>query len=710
MTGWVKQPIDSAEVRRVADRFGLDLLVSSIVVRRGMAEPSAMRFLLESDVRYLHNPFRLHGLSEAVSRINAAIARGERIVVFGDRDVDGVTSTVLVTETLAGLGAAVEWRVPEGSDGYGLTPELVEELAEGGAGLLITVDCGIAAVAEVAVARRHHIDVVVVDHHEPPDATPDAILIDPKLEDCDYPFTDLCACGVASKLTWALLFSQTELYDSPCCLLDARPLNDSVAIEGVRVTNLVAEASFYDTVVTGAGADATARVASRLEEFASGCPLVAYDAPVVTRHLERVFGGVQVDLEDLAPPFAEMVPRLGGKSLLQLRELSRAARYSSGEFSEMEVLQEVFNLVALGRSAQLSSLASWSLELPAIASVADQMPIVDENRIIVDQGLRQLSRTERPGLRELLAREGLFGRKLAPKDVSFKLGPIINAAGRMGKASVAVRLLLAPSSEEAAPLVDQLLELNDARRKVSDGVWQRCLPQARQSLQANSGRLAFATDAEMPRGVTGMIANRLLDTLGTPSVVVAIDGETATGSMRTHAAVSAVDFLVSCTDLLSKHGGHAAAAGFSLPASGLDEFARRLAELAVALPAAPPAADREKQVDAEIPADFLAPDLWFAAEIFAPYGIGNPQLVFISHRLPVAGVELVGKADPAHVKMVLDTGRFRWPALYWNAADKIDGIKAGGEVDIVFRLSKSTFQDQDQLQLTVLDVAPSASR
>lgn len=705
MTGWVKQPVDGGVVRRVADRFGLDLLVSSIAVRRGMAEPGAMRFLLESDVRYLHNPFQLSGVGAAVARINAAIGSGEKIAVFGDRDVDGVTSTVLVTETLDRLGGAVEWRVPEGEDGYGLTSELVQELAEAGVGLLITVDTGVAAVAEVAVAKAHDLDVVVVDHHEPQATMPDAIVVDPKREDCPYPFAGLCACGVAAKLMWALLFSQGELYNTPVCLIDARPLNDSVAIEAVRVTNLVPEATFYDTVVSAAGGETSARVAGRLEEFASGCALLAYDATVVERFLARALGGVQVELEDLAEPFGQLVPRLGGKSLLQLREQSRAARYSSGEFGEMDVLREVFTVLALNRLTE-SPLSTWSLELPAVATVADQMPLVDENRIIVAEGLRQLSHTERPGLRELLAREGLFGRDLAPKDISFKIGPVINAAGRMGKAGIAVRLLMAETAEQAAEIADELGGLNDARREASDGAWQRCLPRARRSLDENAGRLAFASDGNMPRGVTGMIANRLLDTLGVPSVVVAVKEENATGSMRTRGAISAVEFLASCGDLLTKHGGHAAAAGFSLSADRLEALEGRMAMLAGELPEPTPLEDRAREVDAEIPAEFLAPELWSAAQLFAPYGVGNPQLVFISRRLPVANVELVGKAEPGHVKLVLDTGRFRWPALYWNAADKIDGIEAGGEVDVVFRLSKSTFQDQDQLQLTVLDLAP----
>ena len=712
MTGWTKQPVDSSEVRRVAERFGLDLLASSIAVRRGIAAPGPMRFLLESDIRYLHNPFLLSGIAAAVVRINVAISSGERIAVFGDSDVDGVTSTVLITETLAKLGAAVEWRVPEGGDGYGLTTDLVQELAGAGVGLLITVDTGIAATQEVSVAKEQGMDVVVVDHHEPPEATPDAILVNPKMDDSPYPFSGLCACGVAAKLVWALLFSQGNLYNAPVCLIDARPLNDSVAIDALRVTNLVVEATFHDTVVSGVGADAGIRVASRLREFATDCELMAYDADVVKPFLSRALGGAQVDPiipEDLAAPFGQLVPRLEGKSLLQLWELSRAARYSIGAFGEMDVLREVFIVLALSRLAD-SPLSTWSLELPAVATVADQMPIVDENRIIVAEGLRQLSCTERPGFRELLAREGLFGRELAPKDISFKIGPVINAAGRMGKASIAVRLLMADTAEQAGELADQLSGLNDARREASDGAWQRCLPRARRSLDANGGRLAFASDGNMPRGVTGLIANRLLDTIGAPSVAVAIEEKMATGSMRTGGIISAVEFLRSCGDLLTKHGGHAAAAGFSLSIVRLEELEERIITLAADLPEPVPTEERVREVDAEIPGDFLTRELWSTAQLFAPYGVGNPQLVFISRRLLVANVELVGKAKPGHVKLMLDTGKFRWPALYWNAADKIDGIETGGEVDVVFRLSKSTFQDQDQLQLTVFDVAPADAR
>jgi single-stranded-DNA-specific exonuclease len=707
MTRWIKTDVDATEVRRVADRFGLDLLASSIVVRRGLNRASSMRFLLESDLRNLHNPFLLHGMVDAVARINGAIGSGERITVFGDRDVDGVTSTALLTETLARMGASVDWRVPEGSDGYGLSEARVVELANAGTDLLIAVDTGISAVLEVRCAAEHNVDVIVVDHHEPPAETPAAIIINPKMPDCEYPFAGLAACGLASKVAWALRFSQSELYNTPVCLLDARPMNDSVTVQATRMLNLLPQATFFDTVVPGVGGDASFRVASRLEEFAQGCSLAAYDAPVVTRSLTRALGGVDVELDDLAPTLASLAPRLGGKSLLQLRERSKFARYSEGEFTEMDVLREVFVLVALASQPEHGP-GALQLELPALATVADQMPLVDENRLIVEQGLKQLSATERPGLRELLARNGLFGRTLAPKDISFKLGPIINAAGRMGEAGKAVRLLLAANAEEAAPLAQELIDLNEARRGLSEGAWQRCLPRARESLDRSGGRLAIATDDRMPRGITGMIANRLLDTLGSPAVVVTIDHDEAVGSMRSVAELSAVDFLDRFDSLLSKHGGHDMAAGFSLPAKQLPEFEAELARAAAELDSSAPTAERERAVDAEIPVGYLAPEVWNTADLFAPYGVANPQLVFLSRRVPVASIEIVGKATPGHVKLTLEAGELRWPALFWNAADKVEEIKAGQEIDIVFRLSRSTFQDAETLQLTLLDVTPAA--
>lgn len=698
---WTKTDVDSAEVRRISRRFRLDVLASTIVARRGLGDARDVLYLLEEDQRYLHNPFALPGMAAAVQRILDAVAAEEPILVFGDRDVDGVTSTALMVETLQGMGATVAWRLPEGDDPYGITAALIDDLAAAGIKLLVTVDCGVTACAEIAAARRRGIDVVVVDHHEPAAEMPDALVVDPKLADSTYPFVDLSACGVVWKLAWALRFARTELFGETVCLLNVRPLHDSIVIEAVRLTNLVPGGRFFETVNPGAGAAA----AESLAQFADGCQIVVYDEPLVRNQLTRACGALDLEPDDLATVVAELHPRTAGQSLLQLRERSKLARYSDTSLTELDVLTELFTVVALRRYPELNKEANATLDLVALSTIADLMPLRDENRILVKRGLRTLAATERVGLRELLARVNLFGRQLTTIDVSFHLSPVVNSAGRMGEAPTAVRILLARDRDEAATLADRLLELNRQRRSVADQAWTRAQAGARRSYECTGGKLLWVIDSEVPRGVTGMLAARLMEAFRTPAIVVADQGEEASGSVRTLPGLPVADILGPLDDLLLRWGGHAMAGGFNLPSSELQQLASRLEGLAEVLEAVATPASAARTVDAEIPRVYLTPEVWQTADLFAPYGAGHPPLAFLMRNVPILQVDLVGKGQPAHAKLLLDAGGYRWPGLYWNAANKVGtDFNAGDRVNIVFRLTRSHYAQVETLQLTILDL------
>ncbi len=698
---WTKTSVDAAEVRRVSRRYRLDVLASSILVRRGLSDARSVRYLLEQDEHYLHNPFTLPSIGAAVQRIADAIADGEPILVFGDRDVDGVTSTALMVETLQGMGATVSWRLPEGDDPYGITPAVVESLAASGVALLITVDCGVTACAEIAAVRERGIDVIVVDHHEPSSEVPDALVVDPKLSVSSYPFVDLSACGVVWKVAWALRFAQTDLYGETVCLLNVRPLNDSIVIEAVKLTNLVPGAKLFETVNPGAGAPA----AERLAEFADGCEILVYDGSLVRNLLARACGPIDLYVHDLAPE-AEMMHRsTAGQSLLQLRERSKLARYSDQPCSELDVLVELFTVMALRRHPELSAATAPSLDLVALSTIADLMPLRDENRILVKRGLRALAATERIGLRELLARTNLYGKELTTIDVSFHLSPVVNSAGRMGEAPIAVRLLLTSNEADARDLAQRLLDLNRERRTVADQAWARAQPGARSSYEGSGGKLVWVIDPQVPRGVTGMLAARLVDAFRTPAVVVADQGDEASGSVRSLPGVNVADILSPLDDLLLRWGGHAMAGGFNLPSAELPRLALRLQRLTEMLDAVPAPAEDTRTVDAEIPPAYLTPQAWRTADLFAPYGAGHRPLAFLMRGVPIVQVELVGKGQPAHAKLLLDAGGYRWPGLYWNAGDKVGTeFNAGDRVDIVFRLTRSRYAQVETLQLTILDL------
>ena len=659
---WSKTAVDAAEVRRISRRFRLDALASTIVARRGLGDARSVLYLLEEDERYLHNPFALPAMAAAVQRIIDAATAGEPIMVFGDRDVDGVTSTALMVDTLQELGAAVSWRLPEGDDPYGITGALIDDLAAAGVRLLITVDCGVTACAEVAAARQRGIDVVVVDHHEPAAEVPDALVVDPKLSGSAYPFVDLSACGVVWKLAWALRFARTDLFGETVCLLNARPLHDSIVIEAVKLTNLVPGGRLFDTVNPGAGAAAV----ERLAQFADGCEILVYDEELVRGLVTRACGPVDLYVHDLASEVTERYPGTAGKSLLQLRERSRLARYRDHSLTELDVLTELFTVVALRRHPELVEEGDATLDLVALSTIADLMPLRDENRILVKRGLRILAATERVGLRELLARVNQYGKQLTTIDVSFHVSPVVNSAGRMGEAATAVRILLTRDQEEARSLTDRLLELNRQRRNVADQAWTRAQPGARRSYERTGGKLLWVIDPEVPRGVTGMLAARLMEAFHTPSVVVADQGTEASGSVRTLPGVAVADILGPLDDLLLRWGGHAMAGGFNLESAELARLEPRLERLAETMEAVAAPAAATRAVDAEIPPAYLTPEVWRTADLFAPYGAGHPPLAFLMRAVPILQVDLVGKGQPAHAKLLLDAGGYRWPALYWE--------------------------------------------
>src|SRR6056297_3727226 len=233
---WNKADIEKDIVRAISEKYDVKLLMAAIMVRRGVTEPEQIKFYLEDDLMFSHNPFLFTEMEDVVDRIQQAALEGEKVKIFGDRDVDGITSTVLLKEELKKLGIEADWALPVGNDPYGLTIEVVEEFAEAGGELLITVDCGISNVEEITRAAELGVETIVLDHHNPQETLPPAVaIIDPKISESGYPFRDLAGCGVVAKLIWALEFSRTEMYKEEMVLLYARPGNDTVILEAVKV-------------------------------------------------------------------------------------------------------------------------------------------------------------------------------------------------------------------------------------------------------------------------------------------------------------------------------------------------------------------------------------------------------------------------------------------------------------------------------------------
>ncbi|WP_304221364.1 single-stranded-DNA-specific exonuclease RecJ [Gracilinema caldarium] len=707
---WYKKEISPDQVKDIAGRYGCDLLVASILVRRGITKGEDIRYFLESDVRHLRNPFQLSGMEDAVERILAAKDEGEKVLVFGDRDVDGITSTSLLVRHLEKMGIDVRWQVPLGDDAYGLSKEAVEQFAADYGTLIITVDCGISNIEEISRAREFGIDVIVVDHHNPQDVLPEAFaIINPKLKESPYPFRDLCGCGVTYKLVSALRFAQkSELYGQNICLLTTRPTNDAFVVEAVHLRNLVEQSRLTETIIPGM----VQLEQTRLLPFLKDQQILTWDAPLQKKAFAKMFGpAVEVYMLDVAPEIAKVLPAVAGKSLLRIKELSRIAKYSDKSPSELDVFINLFVSFIQKREAWYGEEDQQDLQLAALGTIADLMPLKDENRIIVRAGLAAMEAKARPGVSDLLFKQGLAGRHLNASDLAWQLCPVINAAGRMGKPDRAVQLLLEDNPSERERLANEILEMNENRKKLGSEIWNIVEPMAQASMEVYSNKLAIAFGPEIHRGVTGIMASKMVNRFKVPSLVVAFNGEhTVTGSLRSSRGYDLRSLLDQCADLFLDWGGHDFAAGFSMLKQNWEAFLERLKLVAATMELEDSEDEELVQIDAELPLKYMTGDLLNIVDLFEPYGEENNPLIFLAKNLKIIDISLMGKNEAKHVKLTIDAGTYKWPAVYWQAAEKVKrDFDLNDTVDMVFRINRNYFNGNETPQLIITDIKRSGT-
>ncbi|MFA7565562.1 MAG: single-stranded-DNA-specific exonuclease RecJ [Alkalispirochaeta sp.] len=699
---WHKPPVDAAEVKRISRRYGTDLLTSSILVRRNVTAAAALPYYLENDLQYLHDPFLFPDMVDVVERIDQARRENEKVLIFGDRDVDGITSTAVMVSTLRSLGLDPEWQVPEGDASYGLTVETVEDFAARSGTLIITVDCGITSVDEIARAVDLGIDTIVVDHHNPHEVLPPAVaIINPKVGD-DYPFDGLCACAVCGKVRQALAVGSTEIFGELTTLLNVRPANQTVIVDAVMLEHGVEVDRVTEALVPGVARFET----SRLQDFLVGRKLICYDEPLQKKLLREGLGSnVDIYMLDLAGYVGEHFPQLTGKSLLEMREGARITKYSETT-EEIDVLLALYQSVVARQFPQIRESLESVSDLVALASIADMMPIIDENRTLVRRGLERLNSNPHPGLAALITEAGYTGRNLVSRDIGWTIAPLINATGRMGTPSLAVQLLLSDDEQERKVLAAEIKQLNQERRRVGDSAWKAVHPQVDSSLERNGNKLIAIHEPTVHRGVTGIIAGRLSKRYNLPAAVLTTVDDIAIGSVRSARGFMATDFLGNFEDILEQWGGHNEAAGFNLSVDRLDRFWERLSTVALSISLGDEA-EEEIEIDAELPSKYLTPELESIVNRFEPYGQSNPALRFLARKMVVEDLQIMGK-EQDHLRLLLSGGGYKWPAVYWGAADKVKTeVDLRDRVDVVFEFTKNFYNGNETVQLIIVDLCRS---
>jgi len=707
---WKKLPVSAQEMRRLHEQYGLDVLSASILARRGQTSSEQVKFFLEQELTYLHNPFLFDDMEEVVDRINEAVAEGEKVCVIGDRDVDGITSTALLVQELRSMGLDVSYQLPEGDDPYGMTLSGVDKAHEDKVTLMITVDCGISNFAEIAHAHSLGIDTIVLDHHISGNTLPPALaIIDPKMPGSGYPFEHLAGCGVVAKVIWALRFSQTDFYREECLLLHAQPGHDTIIIQAMRIQNLLVIDRVIEEVNPGLISVSQSKVLSFLS---CGLPILVLDAQAELVQLKQAFGKkVDVHLVEMRPQMEAVMPVMKNKGLFALSNLSRAIKYSSFGRDELQVLYTLFIAYCMKRYPSLDSDYESILDLVAIGTVADLMPMEDENRILVKRGLKVLTQGRRESLLPLFSMQNLLGKQLSTSDIAWQISPVINASGRMGKPSVALEMMLSTDPGQAEELAGQLLRLNKERQKLGEDAWTRLLSMAKESFEASGSKLVVVEDSTLSRGITGVMASRLLKQFNAPAIVLATVGEErVSASMRSPDSFNAREFLSRFSDLFLDYGGHACAGGFSMDVSQLKVFKQRVMDEIDTMDCLPEEVE-EVTIDCTLPEAYMTPDIIKVVEFFEPYGEKNPPLVLLMEGAVIENIQVMNNKNGSvqHVKMTLAFGQYKWPALYWSAADRIGkDFDVGTAVDIVFRLGRNYFRNQESLQITIIDLKPTA--
>ncbi len=694
--------------RRLVSKFHTDLLSATILSRRGVTEGKDIKFFLESNLSYLHSPFLFEDMDSAVQRILNAKEDGEKVCVFGDRDADGITSTALLVSELKANGIETSYKLPEGDSPYGLTLDAVKSIKAEGITLVITVDCGISNIEEIKALSEEGIDAIVVDHHLPGEELPSAIaLINPKMKESGYPFEHLAGCGVVSKLIFALRFAQSEFYNEDIILLHAEPgpgENTTTVVQAVEIENLVEKGRVIEELPNGAVDFEHSQLVSFLNR---GLPIMVLDREVELLALRKAFGkGVDISLIDFRSELERVIPKVKGKSLFTLSTESRAVRYEDGR-EELETLISLFKSYCIYSQSALSKEFEALLDLVAIGTIADLMPLLDENRILVRLGLKRLSSAPREALIPLLSAQNLISRPINCQDVGWSISPVINASGRLGCPSVAAELLLSDSPMKAAELTEKLLSLNRERQRLGEEAWQKAQPLAKESLEHFGSKFLMVKDDDIPRGLTGVLASRLLKEFPeAPAAMVLADaGEgRISASIRSEEYFPSRDFLSRFEDILLDYGGHRCAGGFSMKAENYSAFLDLLEEEVLSMDIGE--SEEEIPVDAVIPTAYMNPNIIKVVELFEPYGEQNPPLTFMIDDAEVVEAYEIGQdRSRGNLRLSVKFGSMLWPCVFWGAKNRLGSdFDVSDHVRLIFRMGRNYWKGSASIQLTVLDL------
>jgi single-stranded-DNA-specific exonuclease len=561
----IKEKGDEDKIEHLSRVLNIDKFLSNLLVQRGIETFEEAKAFFRPNYEHLHDPFLMKDMDKAIDRLVRAIENNEKIIIYGDYDVDGTTSVAMVYSFLVSYFKNIDFYIPNRyEEGYGISYTGIDSFAENQCTLVIALDCGIKAVEKIEYAKEKGIDFIICDHHTPGDTLPDAAAcLDPKRKDCDYPDENLSGCGVGFKFLQA--FCQRRGIDY----------------------------------------------------------------------------------------------------------------YAIYEY----------------------------LDLVAVSIASDIVPITGENRVLAYYGLQKLNTHPSTGLKHIIKVAGMQGRELTISDIVFKIGPRINAAGRIDSGRDAVELLIAKNEEKASSMSIEMDKCNDTRKGFDRDITQQALDLIFGDKELKNKKSTVLYEPEWHKGVIGIVASRLIETYYRPTVILTESKGFATGSARSVEGFDLYKAIDSCSDLLENFGGHMYAAGLTLKIENIPEFKRRF----------------EAYVEENITAEQLIPQIDVDEEIglkdindkffrilkqFRPFGPENLKPVFVTQRVFDYGTsKRVGK-DQDHLKVELieeKSGSIK-QGIAFSMGEKLEKLQTGEPFDICYTIEENVYNGRSTLQMMLKDI------
>lgn len=556
---WILKEFDKARVVEISKNFNISPLTAIILYNRGIREDGQIKDFLARDLSGMHDPFLMKDMDKAVERILLAKKNNEKITIYGDYDVDGITSIAILYKYLKNMGLEVGFYVPDRMvEGYGVNRDALDKIKADGTAVIITVDTGITAIEEADYAKSIGIDFIITDHHECKESIPDVYAaIDPKRKDCEYPFKSLAGVGVVFKLIQAL--------------------------------------------------DSSESIENLMDEYA---------------------------------------------------------------------------------------------DLMCLGTVADISPLIDENRVIVTEGLKRFKTTKNIGLKALID-VSTNGKAITTSTIGYTIAPRINASGRLGCASTSVELFLTEDEEEAAKLADSLCHENTLRQQTEQKMFKEALEYIEQHPEIKDDDILVIPHENWHHGIVGIVSSKITEKYYKPSILFAVDGDSAKGSGRSIAGFNLFGALENCSGLLEKFGGHELAAGLTIKSENIEAFRKKINEYSKGriedMTLVPTIS-----LDAQIKVPYITIDTVHDINKLQPFGVNNPTPSFSVRNIKIHRISVMSEGK--HLRMTLYKDGKYLDTVGFGMGDYYSMFKEGDYIDVAFALDINDYKGFQNVQLILKDM------